>query len=317
MAIRLEAQPYDTATANFKLWTGFIRHIFLTDAGWTATADTGQTNPTTVGSAPTTGNFIYEIYQATDALAGSSPLVVKVEYGNLGSSPSIAMTIGSSTNGSGVVNGGGTRLVLNKNAATLGTTLGSTTYDCIGSGDASGVRFLMWRNYGGANIPKVPCFFAIERSRDSTGAYIGDYATIYAYGVSFDAAASFPFPQFRQQTVFLPSGAGGNLEPAWLTFQTANPSAALGTSIAAVPNFPMPGYLGNPSEDVLCGKGADFTEAGVSNSVQIYGSTHNYYSTKVADLPYSGGLVYSPINTNTSPDPATISSSQGLLFRYE
>ena len=54
MATRLESQPYDTATANFKLWAGFVRNLVLTTSGWTQTSDTGQTNPTTVGTAPTT-----------------------------------------------------------------------------------------------------------------------------------------------------------------------------------------------------------------------------------------------------------------------
>lgn len=316
MATLLQSQPYDVATANFNLWTGFIRQLFLTTSAWTQTADTGQTNPTTVVTAPTTGNFIYEIYQATDALSSTSPIVAKVEYGQLGSAPSIAITIGPSTNGSGIVNGGGYRFVINKLIDVPGNTYSGSAYDCIGSGDASGVRFMMWRNYAGTNPKVVPCFFAIERSRDSSGAYIGDYITIYCYGWGFDGV-NFTQPlQFRQQTMFLPSGGAGNEETSWLTFQTTLASAGLGTNVAAVPLFPMPGYLGNPSLDLLCAKGGDFSEASTGNVLQVYGTTHNYYFSKVADLGFMGGLVYSPIGS-TSIDPDHISSNQGLLFRYE
>jgi hypothetical protein len=316
MATLLQTQPYDTATANFKLWTGFIRTLFLTTCGWTATADTGQTNPTTVVTAPTTGNYIYEIYQATDALAGSAPLIAKIEYGQSGSCPSIAITIGTGSSGTGTITGGGARMRTNACAFNVGSTLGATTYDCVGSGDASGFRFLMWRNYAGTNPLSVPCVFAVERSRSSAGAYTGDYATVFMYGPGPDAGGpNFQITTgFRQQTV-LASGAAGNLEPSWLTFCSDLSTAGLGANVAAIPCFPMPGYLGNPSEDLLCGKGTDFGEAS-SNSISIYGGSHTYFFTKVSNLFYLGALTHEIIN-GTLATPGSIAAAQGLLFRYE
>ncbi len=323
MATRLESQPYDTATANFKLWTGFIRHVFLTDAGWTATSDTGQTNPTTVGAAPTNGNSIYEVYQATDALSGTAPLMAKVEYGQFNSAPSISITIGTGSNGSGVITGGGNKFRTSGQGANPSGTLGGTGYECVGSADASGIRFLMWRNYAGANPLRIPCFFAIERSRDSSGAYTGDYATIFVYGHDLDYpnANGTQSVMFRQQSI-LAGGGAGSVEQAWLTFQSTNGTASLGTNVAVVPLFNFATGLGNPSEDLLCGKAADFPEAG-SVSVQVYGSAHTYYCSKVGYLPALGNLTYAALNNNLNEIPNAENpynnqtQAQCLLFRYE
>jgi hypothetical protein len=321
MATRIENQPFDTATANFKLWTGFIRNLILTTCGWTQTTDTGQTNPTTVASAPANGSIVYELYQATDTLAATKPLIVRIEYGQISALPSISITVGTGSNGTGTITNATNKLRTYTYTTAAAPTLGSTTYSCIGSGDASGFRFLMWRDFAGSNPLTVPCFFAVERARNTSGAFIGDYATLFGYGANLDSANSTGFGgdnQFmlRQQSV-ISAGGIGNYELAWLTFQSVLASGGLGTSVAAVPCFPMIGYLGNPSMDVLTAKGTDFAEASI-NSIQIYGSAHSYFFSKVSSLSGIGNLTWcDAVTNNNQAINAHNSNNQGLLFRYE
>ena len=309
MATLFQSQPYDlSTTANFQAWTGFIRTLFLTTGGWTQSTDTGQTNPTTVGSVPG-GMATFEIYKASDSLAGTAPLFVRVEYGQLSSRPSIGITIGTGSNGAGVITGGGAHFQSNITASP-GTT-STTGYDCVGSADSGSIRFLMWRN-NPSN--QVPVFIAIEREKDNTGTATGNSITLFYAACSPDVAqvsgqnAIF----YRQQTV-LSSGAGGNVEGTFLVFQTSNGSAGLGTNVSAVPCFHMPGYIACASLDVLVRKQNDWAEAS-TNSITHFGTAHNYYCTKLMqNLTNVGGVWYGTYTTNSTQT----SAGNCLLFRYE
>jgi hypothetical protein len=307
MATLFQSQPFDiTVLANFQGWTGFIRTLFLTTGGWTQSSDTGQTNPTTVGSVP--GGLIYEIYKASDTLAATTPIFVKIEYGQSNGRAAIGVTIGTGSNGTGTITGGGTRFV---SSATNSAGTGSTTgYDCIGSADSGSVRFLMWRN-NPSNA--VPVFLAIEREKDNTGAATSNSFTLYYAAYAADVGGSSQTQiVFRQQTI-LSTGAGGNVEPAFLAFQTCLGSAGLGANVAAVPTFHMPGYIACASFDVLIGKQNDWAEAS-TNSITHYGTTHNYYCTKLMqNLGSVGGLWYVQYQTNNT----FTASNSCLLFRYE
>lgn len=311
MATSLQTQPYDTATANFKLWTGFIRGLFLTTGGWTASTDTGQTNPTTVGSAPGNGSWVYEIYKASDSLAGTSPVFVKVEYGQSGSLPSIVMTIGAGSSGTGVITGGGTRMGTNLTTPAASATLGGTTFDCVGSADSGSVRFIMWRNYAGSNAAQVPCCFAIERAKDNTGAAIGDFFTLFVAGTNVDCASFNTVMNFRQQTI-LSGGSAGNVEVSWLGVQSGLATAGLGSNVAGGPVLHMPGYVGCVSLDLLIGKSVDWGEAS-SNTIQHYGSNHTFYFTKAGNLAQAGASYVAQVGASGF----TSVVNNGILMRYE
>ncbi len=126
---------------------------------------------------------------------------------------------------------------------------------------------------------------------------------------------------FRQQTI-LASGGAGNVEQTWLTFQSTNGSSALGTNVGIVPLFNLAMGLGNPSADLMCGKSANFAEADVV-PVQVYGSSHNFYVSKVGYLGALGNLTYATLNNNANETPNSSNpflsqaQAQCFLFRYE
>jgi hypothetical protein len=310
MATLLQSQPYDITTANFKLWAGFIRTLFLTTGGWTQTSDTGQTNPTTVGSMP--GTYVYEIYQATDSLAGSYPMVVKVEYGQTTGFPSVLMTPGTGTNGSGTITGGGNRQGISFGGYGSNCTMGSTGYDCVGSADAGRFGFMLWRNYPATGFGvRVPAFFAMERTKDSTGASTGNGFTFFLYCMCPDSGGGNGNNMVWRQQTILAGGAACSLEADLICATSGLTTQGQGANVASGLVFHMPGYFDSVASDILIGKAADFSEAS-SNTIQHYGANHTYYFSKVAGLINVGGHYCALINSNFQAV-----QNNGLLFRYE
>lgn len=321
MATRNEYQPYDGAVANFKLWTSFIRNLFLTDAGWTQSSDTGQTNPTTIGATPTTIGSCYEIYKASDSLATASPLYVKVEYGTLGGathSQGIAITAGNGSNGTGGITGAGYRWQFPGGDGL--SPVGVTNFNMVGSGDSSSVRFILWRDmpasYSGAVGYRGPAFFAIERGKDVTGSDIPDFFTAFAYGCETDYAVpgntqNVNAITMRQQTI-LQGGQPIRIEPFFWCSQTGAASAGFAGNVGADPITHFPGWHACQSKDLLCGKQNDFAEGG-TYTLDHFGANHVFFATYASGLNKVGSINYAPLGSTTYATTA----DNLLLFRYE
>ena len=104
--------------ADFRTWAQGIA-AQLAAVGLVKTGDTGQVDLTTAARPLANAFAGYEVYRFNDTLQATAPVFIKVEYGVGGTvtRPSLAMTVGTATNGAGVLGGQlGARFVAAPNA---------------------------------------------------------------------------------------------------------------------------------------------------------------------------------------------------------
>lgn len=93
--------------ATFREW-GSEFATKLAAVGLVQTSDTGQINWATVNRAAANNNAGYEIWRFNDAVQGTSPIFLRIDYGTAASSanaPNIKITVGTGSNGSGTITG--------------------------------------------------------------------------------------------------------------------------------------------------------------------------------------------------------------------
>lgn len=158
--------------ADFRAFAQVV-HDRLAAVGLVQTSDTGQINLGTV-ARPAVSNTAagYEVWRFADALQSTTPVFLKVEYG-VGAStdrPSLWITVGGGSNGSGTLTGqvGARVQVAQGNADTAGATRA-----CLAQGDGGQVHLFCSHNAAGANTPGV-FGFVVERVRDATGTVTPD-----------------------------------------------------------------------------------------------------------------------------------------------
>lgn len=279
MATQQSFLVQDSSTlSNFKSWGSAISAFFIT-AGWTQTTDTGQVNWSTIASVPTSGSFVYEIWQPGDALqTGTTKYFLKINYGNTSNNGvRLQFQLGTSTSGAGVLSGNTTLLL--EPTSTNGATGGSSaTYECDFSGDTGRMGMLMWRNAPkpGGNIPGVPLCLLVERTLSTTGSPQSDGVNIICFNGSGGAGTNVV-----QQTLTL-GGAGAANASALGDYISLvngqNLTGAFNGNTPFSPIFPDYGFYGNPitvggfvhKQDVV--EGTTFTTT-------IYGSTRTYLAT--------------------------------------
>lgn len=227
-----------TSTANCVAQastTGTIRpHVafveaLLTAAGWVQTADTGQTAsasfPAATGTLTVAG---YQIWRMNDALQGTAPVFVKIEFGSGSVTNSLGMwfTIGTGSNGTGTITGiiGGNRF----SVASQGQS--ATLFPCYGSGSTS--RLSALHCYTTATV-QVSMAWGIERTKDAAGADTNA-------GVIFNSVVGAPGTLQGHQ--YLPFA--GTVRAAQTNPTIPIGSAALGTlvdgaNVGLLPIFPM------------------------------------------------------------------------------
>src|ERR1700739_4092260 len=175
----------NSTLANFKAWASAISAFLqTTGSGLSQTADTGQVNWGSIGSVPTSGNYVYEIYKNTDAL---STFYFKIEYGSQGTSvPGIRITLGTGTNGAGTLTGTITFAAgvpgpnkINFGALTVPSTV--TQYQCYFSAAPGRLSVMMWRD-AAATQSSAPLWFGFERSTDNSGNYNSVLITLASLG---------------------------------------------------------------------------------------------------------------------------------------
>lgn len=258
---------FDNSTlANFKSWAQAISNAFST-FGWTQTTDTGQVNWGTIGAVPS--GFVYEIWKASDTLAATLPIFVKVEYGASTTSVQLRFTVGTSSNGTGTITG---QTVSAAPWAAIGfnTNQGATLFPCFFSGTTGEFRMWMWASTT-AGVP-IGALFVIERSKDSSGNNTADYFTAVITNQNSSS-------QCCQQSITL-SGAG-NRETGIITptlTSNSNTGSALGT-VAAFPVFPVLGKVGNPMLGLMSVVSSDAAPNGTVTVASMYGSTHTFIVT--------------------------------------
>jgi len=255
--------------ALFQAWSELISNTFAA-AGWTRTADTGQTTLTslTQGTLPSSGQFAFEIWQAGDSFASTFPMTVKIGYGsatNNAAEPSFSIQVGSGSNGTGTLLNAAPNAILSTNTNLVGNNL---LFECNVSGTSSRMTCVMFREWEGS------FFFNIERSHNSSGADTGEYFTAMYGGINV---------QYGQVSV-LPAAQGGPLpvETAVTTVNTTNTTGLIpgaNGALSAGPVFPIVGRIGNPLLGAVSVKGGDVA-SGTLLPISLYGTVRNYLVAK-------------------------------------
>jgi len=160
--------PANSSDALFRAWGKGLSDA-IAAVGFVRTADTGQIDWTTV-AFPTAANTQqgYEVYRFNDALQTTVPLFFRVGYGSglTNGSPSIWLTVGKGSNGTGSITS-----TLTPSTQTSWTGTGaSSVVSYASSGDGSLLVVGMFLGAANSSLSKV---VLIERSRSSMGAATG------------------------------------------------------------------------------------------------------------------------------------------------
>lgn len=170
----------NNSNVNFQAWVNEIYTAFVTTCGLTQSADTGQMAVpcvTALPAASTVGGFY--MFQFNDALQATSPVFIKMEFGQGSTTtttgtPLIIITVGSSTNGAGTITG--TLLARSSQSQTQGGVVaggGVTNYVSRFCYNASqGFLGMAWKIGSGplGNTYDAYAGFMLYRSVDNTGA---------------------------------------------------------------------------------------------------------------------------------------------------
>lgn len=160
--------PTISSDAAFRKWVQGIHDAFAA-CGWVQTADTGQAviSSLTVPTS-TSASAGYEIWRLDDELQAEAPLFVKIEFGrgvgSPGDYPDAWVTVGQSSNGSGVI---GNVLAAREQFAWQGSATGSATeITGYASGDGHSICLVPWPGFVAS---RASWCLVIERSRSSDG----------------------------------------------------------------------------------------------------------------------------------------------------
>ena len=294
------AAPTNAANA-IATWAGFVETCIVTTAGWTVTADTGQTAPaalTTPGAINTSAG--YRVYSSA-TLSGMT-MFLKVEYGSsntAASSPAMWWTVGTGSNGTGSITG-----TLINRVQLSSSTAAATLFTSYFSGDSARLQFGLW---AGDNINTVAfatatnqIFVTLERTKNSSGAdtnagvYMGWQTCQGGTGVG---AGSNNMGSLTTQTIPI-------LEDLFRTsLNSTNTTMNQGnTGGVSLPIYfsPAPNYAGL---GVVLGWAADIAKYSQFN-VTLYGVAHNY--------------IWIPATTASIGQSGSVASGTGVWgLRYE
>lgn len=247
--------------ALFRAWGSWIS-AGLAACGWIKTSDTGQVNWATVvkpGAANTVGG--YELWRMNDSLQGTSPVVIKIEYGTGDNNgPSVWVQISTSSNGTGSLNGTQSSPRTKVSSSFVPANTGSWLI----CGDTN--RFLLVIPI---NIsPFGFCWLSIERTHSSTGVDTGD-------GVTW--LSEIFGPVYVQYYFPLNGGASPGSLASPGVFPPTFGTGTDGVVTAVYPVFTDKGgpYC-NPLVNVLGAFVGNFTANSVV-SVALYGANRKYY----------------------------------------
>jgi hypothetical protein len=323
MATQNSALVRDNSTlTNFKQWAMAISAFFAT-AGWVQASDTGQVDWSTIASVPGGGSYVYEIWKSNDGL---TTIYVKMEYGTAsGTIPQMRVTVGTATNGAGVMtgfythDGAGNLLLMPYSANTVTSTV--TQWQCYFSGDAGRMAIAMWVD---DNTNNGFAIFTIQRSMNSSGVPTSAYVTLLGTGYSVTGPSNGAC--FQQTVIFglglstcIGQAVFGSAYSRWLCLRNpAETSDNVLGNIPISPVFPDIGYFDNPMDIVQVGSWGDFTDQGsyvIAAGNMVYGVSHTYLAFKNTSGSGPTGaqsFVAGGFNSNVTPYAAAC-----VLMRYD
>lgn len=161
------------ADATFRTWAQGVA-AQLAAVGLVKTGDTGQVDLAAAARPAVSAFAGYEVYRFNDTLQATAPVFIKIEYG-VGSPadmPSLAVTVGTATNGAGVIGGqsDGRRLLIPSQSKVLGGLLPS--YCSGGPGRVAVVTNLDASGTSASYYHSL--WMIVERTRGADGVTTGD-----------------------------------------------------------------------------------------------------------------------------------------------
>lgn len=179
MATQYWSTPIDhNGDTGFRAW-GSELSARLQAAGLVQTSDTGQVNWLTVTRPSSNVYSGYEIYQLDDSLSGARPIFLKFEYGTGGGAtvPSIRVTVGNGSNGSGTLTGllTSARPITVSNGSASSSTTDFPSWLCVTDGFI-GLFHKSGMSGTGAGRGNL---FSLTRTCDDDGVPTTDGATCY------------------------------------------------------------------------------------------------------------------------------------------
>jgi hypothetical protein len=229
----------NAATANFRTWVAEIIAQLIA-VGLTQTADTGQINTGTVNKSGSTSTAVgYAIFRFNDTLQSSSPIYLRLDFGNGSalSNPAVWLTVGTSTNGAGVLGG----VVVTQCACFVDQAPNSTSTTYLSRfvyNPTYGFLAMAWKIGSNANgVYSAMGGFIIGRSNDATGAATADAAFVITNSSTTSGNASGGYLQcisFLNSALY-PMSSG---TPAWASdwqylpfYQELSTTSLIGTNI--------------------------------------------------------------------------------------
>jgi hypothetical protein len=261
--------PSWSPVANFRAFAQFVEDLLVTTGGWTVTADTGQTLPSAL-LIPTAQNVKmgFRIYQMTDALSATYPVVMKVDYGSSqfnGSMVKIWVTVGMGSDGIGNI----TNVMVNSLGCAVGTNASSATDLTNSYGSASPGRMCFGLFVSESASLNYQLIFSIERSKNDIGADNGDGILITLTNGLNSGVDSTQYGIYAN-----------TLQPAQETgvayiMTMQNPSQSFDGSVGAGVISHFKGIAQQPGIGMIIMNSADVPPEGTF-VLNIYGANHAY-----------------------------------------
>jgi hypothetical protein len=225
------------------------------------TSDTGQTAASAL-TYPTAAYQVrgYQIWRMADTLASTVPVYVKLEFGNgnTTSSYNVWFTVGTGSNGAGVITG--TLIARTADLIVTATVAGIFA----GSADTGRLAFFI----GGAG--QGHALFSIERTKDATGADTSDGLLVV-----IDNGAVGSAPQHYRLLRFV--GTAPPNSTVWGVSVPSGTTYALGANVGVSPVRFFDGQPTNPCLNFMAYLNADIAVLS-SVPVAVYGTSHTYFT---------------------------------------
>lgn len=260
-----------TNNATFQTFCTNVHNAILA-VGLVQTADTGQMNPATVTWPNTTNTKAtgYLMYSFNDALQASYPCYIRVELGcgSGGVFPGIWITVGTSTDGAGVL---GTIKTL-----TIQTGLDSASVTTLVSGTTSRLTISSCHT---SNNSARQCLYTVERLLDANGANTNTglaFVWLKNYGGTNTASQNGNQVLYFSGSQPVPNLSGTNWSVGLIYYYVSGSytwANSNKTYLALV--YPVGKVVHHPVMGLVCYYNADISPYS-SISISRYGTNRNY-----------------------------------------
>lgn len=292
--------PLTATTESFRQYVTMVRNSFQS-ASWIRPVTSGAIDVTTVGPPAQVGlaSAGFDVFLMNDALSGggsgSVPVFIRIDYSRNSavSGQGMFITVGFSHDGSGNLSPIHKRTTIQVPTVNqIATAVSGTSY-FAGSSSWYVASFVPNAEQSNGNS----WMFGVERTKDINGNDTADGVLIAVYSGNSGQA---------NYTVLMnhPTGALAGHTGSIFLLSSNSPSTVNGrVSISPIYHFygaPLP-----PGRNFLMGKTTDFINGSTTNTINVYGTSSNYF------------FVHTAAGYNNISLTAAKESVNGYLMRWE